>query len=55
MNLRECDMVVLSACETGSGKFGSDGVFGLQRGLKNAGVHTLLSSLKKCMMMRPHF
>lgn len=47
MNLRKCDLAVLSACETGLGKLGGDGVFGLQRGFKNAGVHTLLMSLKK--------
>lgn len=47
MNLRECDMAVLSACETALGKLGSDGVFGLQRGFKNAGVHSLLMSLKE--------
>lgn len=47
MNLRHCGMAVLSACETGLGKLGSDGVFGLQRGFKNAGVHTLLMSLSK--------
>lgn len=47
MNLRQCDLAVLSACETGLGKLGNDGVFGLQRGFKNAGVHTLLMSLKK--------
>lgn len=46
MNLRDCDLAVLSACETGLGKQGNDGVFGLQRGFKNAGVHTLLMSLK---------
>lgn len=46
MNLRQCDLAVLSACETGLGKLGSDGVFGLQRGFKNAGVHTVLMSLK---------
>lgn len=46
MNLRSCDLAVLSACETGLGKLGDDGVFGLQRGFKNAGVHTLLMSLK---------
>ena len=46
MNLRECDLVALSACETGLGKMGTDGVIGLQRGFKNAGVHTLLMSLK---------
>jgi Uncharacterized protein conserved in bacteria len=46
MNLRQCDLAVLSACETGLGKLGGDGVFGLQRGFKNAGVHSLLMSLK---------
>lgn len=46
MNLRQCDLAVLSACETGLGKLGGDGVFGLQRGFKKAGVHTLLMSLK---------
>lgn len=45
MNLRQCDLAILSACETGLGKLGGDGVFGLQRGFKNAGVHTLLMSL----------
>lgn len=46
LNLRQCDLAVLSACETGIGKLGSDGVYGLQRGFKNAGVHTLLMSLQ---------
>lgn len=46
MNLRQCDLAVLSACETGIGGLGVDGIFGLQRGFKNAGVHTLLMSLK---------
>ncbi len=47
MDLRHCELVTLSACETGLGKLGTDGVFGLQRGFKNAGVHTLLMSLRK--------
>lgn len=47
MNLRDCDLAVLSACETGLGSLGADGVFGLQRGFKNAGVRTLLMSLKE--------
>lgn len=47
MDLRQCDLAVLSACETGLGMLGDDGVFGLQRGFKNAGVHTLLMSIKK--------
>lgn len=46
MNLRQCELAVLSACETGLGGLGADGVFGLQRGFKNAGVHSLLMSLK---------
>ena len=46
MDLRQCDLAVLSACETGLGKLGDDGVFGLQRGFKNAGVRCLLMSLK---------
>ena len=46
MNLRQCELVVLSACKTGLGKIDDDGVFGLQRGFKNSGVHTLLMSLK---------
>lgn len=47
MNLRGCELAVLSACETGLGTLGADGVFGLQRGFKNAGVKTLLMSLKE--------
>lgn len=47
MNLRHCNLAVLSACETALGHLGTDGVFGLQRGFKNAGVHTLLMSLRK--------
>ncbi len=46
MNLRQCSLAVLSACETGLGKLGEDGVFGLQRGFKNAGTQTLLMSLR---------
>ena len=46
MNLRQCDMAVLSACNTGLGGKGSDGIFGLQRGFKNAGVRSLLMSLR---------
>lgn len=46
MNLHQCDMAVLSACNTGIGSKGNDGIFGLQRGFKNAGVHSLLMSLK---------
>lgn len=47
MSLQDCELVVLSACESGLGKLGNDGVFGLQRGFKNAGVESLLVSLKE--------
>ena len=46
MSLRQCELAVLSACNTGIGGKGTDGIFGLQRGFKNAGVHSLLMSLK---------
>lgn len=39
------DMVVLAACQTGMGYITADGVFGLQRGFKNAGVDVLVVSL----------
>lgn len=45
MDFRKCHLAVLSACETGLGHLGADGVFGLQRGFKNAGVGAILMSL----------
>ena len=45
LNLRGCRMVVLSACNTGQGTLGADGLFGLQRGFKKAGVQALLMTL----------
>lgn len=46
MNLRNCRLAVLSACETAAGRIGADGVFGLQRGFKNSGVRAMLMTLK---------
>lgn len=45
MDLYNTDLVVLSACQTGLGKIQADGVFGLQRGFKMAGVNTIMMSL----------
>lgn len=45
LDLSNTDLVVLSACNTGLGQIEADGVFGLQRGFKKAGVNTLLMSL----------
>ncbi len=48
LNLTKTQLVVLSACETGLGDDGgSEGVFGLQRSFKMAGVQTLIISLWK--------
>lgn len=45
MNLQGTELVVLSACSSGLSNISSDGAFGLQRGLKLAGVNSIIMSL----------
>lgn len=45
LNLKGTKLVVLSACETALGNYSYEGVYGLPRGFKQAGVQSLLVSL----------
>ena len=47
VDLGKVGLVVLSACQTALGEIREDGVFGIQRGFKKAGAHSLLMSLWK--------
>lgn len=45
MDFSNVDLIVLSACQTALGYMTDDGVYGLQRSLKNAGVKAIILSL----------
>lgn len=45
LNLDNTRLAVLSACNTGVGFFSNEGVYGMYRGFKQAGVKNILSSL----------
>lgn len=47
LDLSKTDMLVMSACESGLGDIGSEGVFGLQRGVKKAGANSILMTLNR--------
>lgn len=44
-DMSQVDLAILSACQTGLGYVTADGVYGIQRGLKNAGVGAIMVSL----------
>ena len=45
MDMSNVDLTVMSACMSGLGYITPDGVYGLQRGLKTAGVKAIISTL----------
>lgn len=45
MDFSGVDLIVLSACQTAQGYMTDDGIYGLQRSLKNAGVKAMILSL----------
>lgn len=44
-DMSQVQLAIVSACQTGLGYVTADGVFGIQRGLKNAGVQSMIVSL----------
>lgn len=61
MDYSNIELIVISACQTGLGYITDDGVYGLQRGLKNAGVKGMVISLwsvsdaATCLLMQSFY
>ncbi len=47
LDLSNTDIMVVSACETALGTYSQEGVYGIQRGIKQAGVKSMIASLWK--------
>lgn len=45
MDLANCKLFCIAACQSGIGHLTADGIFGLQRGVKNAGAGAIIVSL----------
>ncbi len=45
MNLRHTRLAVLSACQTAAGLYSMDGVYGVHRGFRQAGVRSIMATL----------
>lgn len=45
LDLSSVELLILSACQTADGEIRDDGVFGIQRGFKQAGVRTIVMTL----------
>ena len=45
LDMNDVELATLSSCQTGLGEITSDGVYGMQRGLKQAGVKSMMISL----------
>ena len=44
-DLTQSELIVLSACQTGLGHLTADGIYGIQRGLKQAGANAMILTL----------
>ena len=45
LDLSQTQLAVLSACQTAVGEYSLEGVYGMQRGFKQAGVKSILATL----------